>query len=226
MSVAIRKDSNIKKALLEIFKELNFIPGRRVYIKPNLSGREPIIPGENTSVEVTDALIEVLQEAFNSEVIIGHGALLGSYDEQVSFEQTLESSGFDKYKKTKGVKVINLDDLPREEIRIDEMIFHLPINFLKNEIDTYINLAKIKTHMEATISFCLKNQMGLASPMDRVMMHKTNLEKTIAKIALYCKPNISILEGFPAMEGNGPHHGTPRELNIIAAGTDIRPLAK
>ena len=53
------------------------------------------------------------------------------------------------------------------------------------------------------------------------MMHKTDLEKTIAKLALSCKPDLSILEGYPAMEDNGPHHGTPRDLNFIAASRDM-----
>ena len=75
--------------------------------------------------------------------------------------------------------------------------------------------------METTVSFCLKNQMGLPTPVDRKNMHRTDLEKTIAKLALFCRPDINLLEGYPAMENNGPHHGTPRHLNIIAGGSDI-----
>jgi len=33
MSIAIRKDKNIKKALKEIMLELKFVPGKKVYIK-------------------------------------------------------------------------------------------------------------------------------------------------------------------------------------------------
>ena len=220
MSVAIQKGREIKTNLKKIFDELAFKPGKRVYVKPNLSGRDPVLPGENTSVEIMDALIEILNE-FDCEIIIGHGALLGSDDYVTSFSDTIKWAGFEKYMRMKKVRIINLDDLERTEIRIDEMTFHLPLDFLKNEIDTYINLAKIKTHMETIVSFSLKNQMGLPSPADRVMMHKTDLEMTIAKLALHCKPDINILEGFPAMEKNGPHHGEPVDLKYLVAGDDM-----
>jgi uncharacterized protein (DUF362 family) len=220
MAVAIKRNKNPKKALDEAFAELKFIPGKKVFIKPNLCGRDPVLPGENTSVEVMDALIEILSFA-GCEIIIGHGELLGSQDHFTDFNKTLKDSGFDKYKNIKRVKIINLDNLKRTETKEKEMVFHLPLEFLCDEIDTYINLAKIKTHMETTVSFSLKNQMGLASKMDRVMMHKMGLEKLIASLGRLCEPDISILEGFPAMEDNGPHHGTPRGLDLIIAGDNM-----
>jgi len=219
MAIAIRKSKNAVKAIRDVMSELDFNPGKTVYIKPNLSGRDPVLPGENTSVEIMDAFIKVLR-ARGCEIIIGHGELLGSDDHYTSFDQSLKDAGFDKYKNLEGVKLINLDDLNRTEVKGEEMALHLPLEFLK-EIDTYINLAKIKTHMETTVSFSLKNQMGLAAKMDRVMMHKTDLEKMIARLGLCCRPHLNILEGFPAMENNGPHHGTRRDLDLIIAGTDM-----
>jgi len=223
MTISIKESkslSDFRKIIKDSFEDLSFTPSGVVYIKPNLSGRAPVLPGENTSIEIMDALIDVLYE-YKCEIIIGHGALLGSFDHKFTFEDVIESSGFIKYREDKRVKLIDLDKLKRTEVKIEEMTFHLPLDFLNKEIDYYINLAKIKTHMEATVSFSLKNQMGFPSPIDRVMMHKTNLEKTIAKLAQHCHPDISILEGNPAMENNGPHHGTPRNLDFIVLGDDM-----
>jgi hypothetical protein len=49
---------NIKR----IFTELNFYPGQTIFVKPNLCGRVPILAGENTSLKVMDALIDVLSD--------------------------------------------------------------------------------------------------------------------------------------------------------------------
>lgn len=220
MSIAIRKGADIEKNFREIFSELKFVPGKKVYVKPNLSGRPPVLAGENTSVEVMDALLVVLRELGAEKIVIGHGELLPSIDHKTTWQETLESSGFIKYEDEPGVEMLNLDNEERQEVKIEEMTFHLPLDFIAS-FDSYINLPKIKTHMEATISFALKNQMGLPSKMDRVMMHKTNLEMTIAKLAQHCRPTLNILEGYPAMENNGPHHGTARELNLLAAGGDM-----
>jgi uncharacterized protein (DUF362 family) len=220
MAVAIRKGLELEKNITELFAELNFLPGKSVFIKPNLSGRAPVLPGENTSIEVMDALINVLKSAGVEKIVIGHGELLPSVDHQTTWQETLDSSGYIKYVGRKDVEMLNLDTQERQEVKIEELTFHLPLNYIKS-FDSYINLPKIKTHMEATISFSLKNQMGLPSKMDRVMMHKTNLEVTIAKLAQHCVPTISLLEGYPAMENNGPHHGTPTSLNFMAAGDDM-----
>ena len=220
MSVSIRKGADIRKNLEEVFAELSFVPGKRVYIKPNLCGRSPVMPGENTSTAVMDALIDMFVSR-GCSVTIGHGALLGTRGRQTSFEQTLRESGFTRYLSRPGVQVVNLDLLERTRVDIDGSVFHLPLRFLKEELDSYINLAKIKSHMETGVSLSLKNQMGLPAPEDRRLMHKTGLDLAIARLGLACRPDLSILEGYPAMEGNGPHHGSPRNMALIAAGTDL-----
>ena len=88
-------------------------------------------------------------------------------------------------------------------------------------VDAYINLVKIKTHMETTVTFSLKNQMGLVSIGDRINMHRTGLERLIAHLGKSIKPTFSIVDGIIAMEGNGPHHGQSRILDLIIAGNDM-----
>jgi uncharacterized protein (DUF362 family) len=220
MTIAIRKGKYITRNLEELFEELAFIPGKKVFVKPNLCGRRPILPGENTSIEVMDALVDVLT-AFGSEITIGHGALLAGAGTDVPYEVTLSDSGFDKYRQRSNVDIVNLDELERVNIEVKNMSFHIPACLAKHEAGTYLNLAKIKTHMETTLSLSLKNQMGLVSMADRVTMHRTDLERSIAFLGSIVRPDLSILEGYPAMEGNGPHHGRPRNLEYLIAGTDM-----
>jgi len=220
VSLAIQGGAEPRQLLEQLFRELAFHPGRRVYVKPNLSGRAPVIPGENTSVAVMDNLIEALHARGCEEVVIGHGALLCTRENRVPFSETLRASGFDKYARMEGVTLLNLDDLSRTRVQVEGMTLHLPLAFLE-EVDTYINLAKVKSHMETGVSLSLKNQMGLPAPLDRARMHATDLELLIAQLGLYCRPHLNLVEGLPAMEGDGPHHGIPRDLGWIAAGTDM-----
>jgi len=220
MSLAIQGGAAPRFLVEQLFEELGFEPGRRVYVKPNLSGRAPVLPGENTSVAVMDGVIEALHGRGCEEVIIGHGALLCTRENRVPFAETLRASGFDKYARVDGVTLLNLDELPRTKVKVPGMTLHLPLVFLE-EVDTYINLAKIKSHMETTVSLSLKNQMGLPAPLDRARMHATDLERLIAHLGLHCRPHLNLVEGLPAMEGDGPHHGSARDLGWIAAGTDM-----
>lgn len=52
-------------------------------------------------------------------------------------------------------------------------------------------------------------------------MHMHGLNKYIALLGKAIKPDFNIIEGFPAMENNGPHHGTPIDTQIIAGSFDM-----
>ncbi len=203
----------------KIFTHFNFVPHGKIFIKPNISGRPPLIPGENTNPEFLKELVEFLLKNGAEEVIIGHGALLGTYDRQFPFDEIIEKGGFSFLKQMMRVKLVDLDKEEREIIGFGKAKFS--INKLLKNADTYINLAKLKTHMETTVSLSLKNQMGLVTMTDRVKMHQADLEKNIAYLAKFIKPNLSIVDGIVAMEGNGPHHGKAKKLDLVFASNDM-----
>jgi len=219
-AIALKSDrSNLKKNLLAIFESQNYRPGGKVLIKPNFSGRPPLIPGENTDPDFLKILIELLLEKGADKVIVAHGALLGTFDRQYPFEWIIEGGGFSFLYKMPNVEVYNLDNHKRDFVEIDKTNFLIPT--ILKEIDSYINLAKLKTHMEVEVSLALKNQMGMVAQGDRVKMHHSNLDETIALLGKLMKPDLNIVDGIIAMEGNGPHHGKPKKLNFIVAGTDM-----
>ena len=210
---------NLRENLLTIFESQNYKPKERILIKPNFSGRPPLIPGENTDPDFLRTLIELLLEKGSKKVIIGHGGLLGTYDREYPFEQIVESGGFSFLYKMPSVEVYNFDNHKRELIEIGGTNFLIPT--LLKEIDNYINLAKLKTHMEVGVSLALKNQMGMVAPGDRIKIHHTELDEMIVHLGKIMKPDLNIIDGIIAMEGNGPHHGKPTQLNLVIAGTDI-----
>ena len=222
MSVIVLKENGetLRDSFLRIFEKLGFQPNGKVLIKPNFSGRPPIIPGENTDPQFLRELIGILIEKGAEEVIIAHGALLGTPDKHFSFEEVINGGGFSFLYEMPKVKILDLDKEEKELLEFDYIKFLIPK--ILRTVDFYINLAKIKTHMEATVTFSLKNQMGLASVGDRIRMHKTDLETTIAYLGkLIRRPDFSIVDGIIAMEGNGPHHGKSKKLDMIVAGDDM-----
>jgi len=145
--------------------------------------------------------------------------LLGTYDREYPFEWVIEGGGFSFLYKMPNVEVYDLDKHPRELSPIADTNFLIP-KIIK-EVDSYINLAKLKTHMEAGMSLSLKNQMGMVAPGDRVKIHHSELDQMISYLGKLMKPDLNIVDGVIAMEGNGPHHGKPTKLNLVVAGTDM-----
>ncbi len=221
MSTVIFKENGktLKQTFEKIFSDLNVEIKGKIFIKPNFSGRPPLIPGENTNPEFLKELVEFLIGMGAEEVLIGHGALLGTFDKQFPFNQIIEGGGFSFLQKIPKVKLIDLDKEPKNLVESKSFKFLVP-QILKG-VDFYINLAVLKMHMETTVSLSIKNQMGLVAPGDRINMHHTKLEESIALLATLIKPDLNIIDGIVAMEGNGPHHGKGKKLNLIFAGVDM-----
>ncbi len=210
--------NNLKEKIGLILEELNF-SSSEVFIKPNFSGRVPIIPGENTDPKFLEILLEVVLNKGAKRVMVGHGSLLGTPYKKFPLKKIIEKGGYNYLKNKERIKLVDLDKEERKKIECDDFNFSIPT--IIEQSDFYINLAKVKTHMETTVSLSLKNQMGLLPPVERIGMHQNNLERLISLLGKAINPDLNIIDGIKAMEGNGPHHGRTKELGIIVAGNDM-----
>ncbi len=210
--------SDVAWAIRKLFAAVGYEPSGTVFVKPNLSGRRPITEGENTTVYFMDGLLTVLR-AHGCTVVIGHSSLLGTRDRSYPFERVVEDAGFAKYRSLPRLSLLDLDGAPRRKVAVGERTYAIPEAILK--ADSYINVAKLKTHMETGVSLCLKNQMGLMSGSERIRFHREGLDVPIGELAVACVPTVNLVEGIVAMEGNGPHHGRDKSLGVVFCGTDM-----
>jgi uncharacterized protein (DUF362 family) len=51
--------------------------------------------------------------------------------------------------------------------------------------------------------------------------HLKGISKVIADINSVIKPALTVIDGFVAMEGNGPVSGDPVKMDLIIAGKDV-----
>jgi uncharacterized protein (DUF362 family) len=64
--------------------------------------------------------------------------------------------------------------------------------------------------------------MSALEPSDKMKMHQSYpvINLNLALLAPLVKPHLSVIDGFEAMEGNGPTSGTPVSLRVALASTD------
>ena len=64
--------------------------------------------------------------------------------------------------------------------------------------------------------------MSLLEPSDKMKMHQSYpvINLNLALLAPHVMPHLAVLDGYEAMEGNGPTGGTPVPLRVAVAGTD------
>lgn len=216
----LKEGGELDLLISDIFNEFKFKSCNKIFIKPNFSGRPPIMQGENTSLLVLESVVKtIIKYNDTCEILIGHYPLLSLNPNIFPFDSMIKIGGYDKLLKYRNVKFV---DLSREEHRyvvINKLYIFIP-KILDN-VDYIINVPKAKTHMETQVSLSIKNLMGLIDGNSRKNFHKFFLNELLGYLGVYIKPNLNIIDGLVSMEGDGPHEGQDKKTNFIAAGDNL-----
>ena len=93
--------------------------------------------------------------------------------------------------------------------------------------DVVINLPKLKTHTQMLLTLGVKNLFGCIVGLKKPQWHfragidKERFAEVLVKIFAAVRPQMTLLDGILAMEGQGPGRGgVPREMGVIMASTD------
>ena len=163
-------------------------PGDRVLIKPNIVDPEPPGSGEVTDVRVVKALIKIIHETANGDVVIivGEGSpremdyeLPYSGRTAPQWERLWDKAGYqdlltDPYLEGIEFHLVNLNGSPAEDPWQDLVLVEVPGGgvaaphngryWIHKEIldaDVFITVPVLKTH-KANLTCALKNQIGIA----------------------------------------------------------------
>jgi uncharacterized protein (DUF362 family) len=234
------RQANIRQALnmidQEIATQITDKAPCRILIKPNMVRTNK--PLAATHVDALHAILNYLQQydQYIAKIAIGEGPA-GS-----PASQGFQKYGYYDLQKTYAVDFIDLNHEPHQIVQVDAIdggteeirIAQSPFNF-----DLSISVTLPKTHETVIFSGVIKNfLMGIViwdSVDDKIRMHgfsnrrewdhyypsaiKT-LHKNLTTLLQVCKPDIGLIDGFVAMEGNGPVAGTAKPLGVAVAGTD------
>jgi uncharacterized protein (DUF362 family) len=90
-----------------------------------------------------------------------------------------------------------------------------------------INLPKVKSHMQLTVTLGVKNLFGCVPGKMKAWWHMEagkdadRFGDMLVETARAINPDLTILDGIIGHEGNGPSAGEPRDLGILAASSDV-----
>lgn len=219
-SLEVMSGENFEKTL----KDLNLLEPLRcaktIFIKANLcaGGARGPENGTNVSVQTSESLIRLISTINDAATItIGESDSTGLGIAPDKFERL----GYDLLEKNH--PNVRLIDLSRVSSRAVQNVagrlnrFLLPQPLL--DADFVISLAKIKTHNIVGVTGSLKNHFG-SLPEMRKDVHHPFLHQVITDVNSCIKTELSILDGNPAMEGDGPVRGTPKPLHLTILGNN------
>lgn len=206
---------------------------KRILVKPNfVVTNQPLCA---TSVDSIRGILDFLRPRWKGPIVVGESTASadGTY------------TGFNNYgylalEKEYGIKLSDLNDGSTViHYAIGENNVPVPVllNSTFTDQDQYIiSAAKMKTHDRVLVTLSLKNIL-LGAPVNKYgnFNYKRNMHQTKGKskntilhynmfnLAQKVYPDLGVIDGFEAMEGNGPVRGTPVDMRVSMASLD--PLA-
>jgi hypothetical protein len=146
--------------------------------------------------------------------VIGEGCIVGR-DADIA----LRKNGFAEVARRHGAELVNLEKTERFAVPWLHGELSLP-NYLRSH--EYINIAKMKTHVQTGVTLGLKNQKGLLSAADKRRFHRLGLDQCIRALGDAVQPALTIVDAIVALEGDGPwRYGKPRAMNLLVGGTSL-----
>jgi uncharacterized protein (DUF362 family) len=104
---------------------------------------------------------------------------------------------------------------------------HLRLSKEAMNADVVINLPKVKSHVQLTITMGVKNLFGCVPGKMKAWWHLeagkdvNKFARMLVATAEAIAPSLTIMDGIIGHEGNGPGQGEPRYLGMLAASKDV-----
>ncbi|WP_421659320.1 DUF362 domain-containing protein [Leptothermofonsia sp. ETS-13] len=193
-------------------------PGDRVLLKPNLlTGARP---GKEcvTRPEIVYCVAQMVQEA-GGKPFLGDGPAFGSA------RGVAKANGYLPLTEALNLPIVEFHG-KRYETVSDEFN-HLLLSKEAMDADVVINLPKVKSHVQLTMTLGVKNLFGCVPGKMKAWWHleagkdRDRFGTMLVETARAIDPDLTILDGIVGHEGNGPSGGYPRQLSLLAASANV-----
>ncbi|MBC3887766.1 DUF362 domain-containing protein [Acetobacterium paludosum] len=200
--------------------------GDTVLIKPNLAFQAPPESFAVVDPRTIEAVVSYVKENSKAgKVIVGDNPSLGMHVGRA--KPAFKDSKMEEAAKLGGAdEVIYFDetDVVPVEIKDAKVFKHATVFKPFLDADVVINLPKMKVHLAGTVTLGLKNWNGIIPnchpDAQQQGAHRIELGQKMADLYRVRHADLVIVDAVIGMEGQGPHAGTPIEMNLIVAGAD------
>ena len=221
VAVSAASYDSVDNALREFVDTLDLGPflagaaGKKVFIKPNLLGYFPRENHATTDPAVVRAVVGLFIGA-GAKVAVGDNCGVGGYGLN---QRVAEKTG-----------IIDAAQGTYKNVARDTVMVRLGSGYLDSlavsrdmlEADILVSLPKMKTHSLTIITGAVKNMFGIVAGGGKGRSHAAapglkDFGRMLADIFSIRPPDLTIMDGIMAMEGNGPSKGRPIHAGLLLA---------
>lgn len=211
---------NTNEVIAKIMEQFPLdITGKKVFIKPNALRDARPEEGITTHPAVLKAVVKEVVKRKPATLVVGDNPGVFSYgmNEKTFKDSGLAEASLGYYQN------LSLDTVKRE--LNSPYVEEVTIPRIVAEADIYISVPKFKTHGLTGVSCAIKNNYGLLPGGQKAYIHKSagnpfRFAEALVDVFAIRVPDLVIVDGVLAMEGNGPTSTELRYVNKILASYD------
>jgi len=210
----------IRRIVREGLEELDLRPRGHTLLKPNLVATGPLFEHAHTRAEFTEGVLMALRDRDDdhmTELAVGERCGI-TIPSRVAFD----GAGYLPMLERQGVKHYFFEEEQQVEIRYthagrlrDYVFTPAPIA----RADFFVNCPKFKAHPWTTVTFSIKNYIGIQDDRHRLIDHDHRLNEKIADLQYIVQPEFICIDAIIAGEGR-MLTPIPRNMNLIIMGNN------
>jgi uncharacterized protein (DUF362 family) len=211
----------IRQIIREGLQELGLKPQGRTLVKPNLVAAGELFPHAHTRPEFGEGVLWALKDLADesvSELAVGERCGI-----TIPTRAMFHESGWDAVlERVPGVKRYLFDEVPQVEIPLTHKERLRDYVFTPEPVaraDFFVNLPKFKAHPWTTVTFSMKNYIGIQDDRHRLIDHDHRLNEKVADLQYIIQPQFIAIDAIIAGEGR-MLTPKPFRLNLIAMGNN------
>ena len=192
-------------------------PQSKVLIKPNLLAKHVPETAVTTHPAVLKAAIVALQARGVSHITVADSS--GGVYTPSAMKAIYKASGLAAVcAETGAVLYTECSAHPRKTdgVRVREFNLIDPVH----EADFILNMPKLKTHVMTGMSCAVKNLFGTIPGLQKAELHMrfpqpADFGEMLVDLCECVRPQLHLVDGIMAMEGDGPAGGVPRNAGLV-----------
>ena len=210
--------AEIRRIVREGMEELDVRPHGRTLVKPNVVASGAQFPHAYTRPEFTEGVLRALRDrdaGAMTELAVGERCGI-----TVPTRMAFSDAGYYPMFERAGVKHYHFEEEPQVEVRLthegrlrDYLFTPEPVA----KADCFVNLPKFKSHPWTTVTFSMKNYIGIQDDRHRLIDHDHRLDEKVADLQYIVQPELIAIDAIIAGEGR-MLTPKPRRMQMINMG--------
>lgn len=199
--------------------ELGIRPRGKTLVKPNLVAAGELFTHAYTRPEIVEGVLGALRDRDEGMTELAVGERCGI---TIPTRFIYEEAGYNPMFERTGAKRYCFDEVPQVEVRLTHEGRLRDYIFTPEPVasaDFFVNCPKFKAHPWTTVTFSMKNYIGIQDDRHRLIDHDHALNRKVADLQYVIQPQLVVIDAIIAGEGR-MLTPIPRNMNLLVIGNN------